>query len=143
MIDVEAAPGLPALVAELRDVLLRLMSLDGPEGEAGMAEVRRWAHLIGGADGDLVACGGWATAYLGGTMLSSTGLLILRASPVVALSEGQVRELRARMDADPDLAVGEVECWLAAEPVALRWLDAAGIRIEHVAPLIVAAIRRS
>lgn len=90
---------------------------------------------------DVAAVGGWAASYHGGTLHATRGLLVVRGDPVVTLDVEHVEELRELIQRDRDFAEGEVELWLVSHPLFLKHLQSDGIRVEHVAALIVAAIR--
>lgn len=131
------------LLRQLASVVEAILAAsEGTPDEAralfGIAQIRQAADRV---QPDLVAVGGWAASYRGGTLHATRGLLVLRVDPTITLGEEDVQELRTLIDQEHDLAVGEVELWLASNPTILRHLYDDGMRVEHVAALIVAALR--
>lgn len=140
------AQDLGPLLARVGDAVDQLLSAayESGEEERALRGLGRIFSSTTSAIPDLVAIGGWAVSVQGGTMHSAHGLLVMRTDPILALGQDDVEALSVIVRSEPDYAVAEVSVWLTDPDrrVLLAHLDSAGLRVESVARLIVAALAR-
>lgn len=132
------------LLAELyRVVDTLLFETRGTADElVALGALARIRGAAGGEEPDIALVGSWATSCHGGTIHVTDGVVIVRAEPILALSSEQLDEIRQCVARDPGYAAGIVEWWIASDHLGVARLLSAGLQVERVAPLIVAAMRR-
>lgn len=102
-------------------------------------------RAVGAGGEDVVAAGAWAASKGSTTIHATDGLVLVSGQVILAVGTADREELAHLVARRPATALGEVELWLTDpdHPLRLRAIQAVGLRIEQVAALVVAALRRA